>query len=122
MPYVLNRPTAGELQSVSQSLIQGNFNAANTSFNVEHYAFADVTANNGFHNTVTQPQIIGAAHPTTTTNPIIYAMQDSANIGILQYSRGPVFNAYVPAPTPITELHSNSAVPIVWHHQQHRLF
>lgn len=44
-------------------------------------------------------------HPVTTTDPKFYGMQDSANVGIIQYSRGP--NGAVP--TPVTTLQSPAA-------------
>jgi hypothetical protein len=88
----------------SQGQLLSNNQGLDTVFGIEHYKFSDATTNKGFHNTVTQPLIVGAAHPTTTTNPIIYAMQDSANLGTIQYSRGPN-NA---VPTPLTALQSPS--------------
>lgn len=108
MSYNPNIPNATDLLSNSQGQLRTNFQTANTSFGIDHYAFADTTPNNGFHNKVTTPLIVGSAHPATTTNPLLYAMQDSANIGTIQYSRGPS-NA---VPTPITSLHSGTA-PII---------
>lgn len=108
MAFTRNRPTANELLKNSQPLIRSNFNDSDDSFGTEHYAFSDTTANNGLHKKVTTTPL---AHPVTATNPIFYSAQDSANIGYIQYSRGPVFNGYVPAPTPVTRLHS-SVTPI----------
>lgn len=105
MTYNPNIPLATDLQSVSQGQIKDNFSSCNTTFGIDHYSFADATANIGFHNKVTTPLIAGGTHPTTTTNPILYAKQDSANIGVIQYSRGPS-NA---VPSPLTELHSGTA-------------
>ncbi len=96
MPYLRNEPIATDDLDVSQPKLANNTNASDDSFGVDHYKFSDLTSNNGFHNTVTTPLIIGAAHPATTTNPIFYAMEDTANIGLLQYSRGP--NSAVPSP------------------------
>ncbi len=107
MAYTRNRPLASDFVSSSQPTLLQNTNGADDSFGVDHYKFSDTTANNGFHNKVTTPLIIGSAHPATTTNPIFYAMQDTANIGVIQYSRGPS-NA---VPTPVTELHSPT-IPI----------
>lgn len=115
MAYTLNIPQASDLISDSQVKIRDNFNQANTSFGIDHYAFADTTGNNGFHNRVTQPSIVGGVHPVTTTNPIIYAIQDGAGLGVLQYSRGPVYTdangdpPYSPCATPITSIMSPSA-------------
>jgi hypothetical protein len=105
MAFTRNRPTAAELLSTSQGLIRDNFNSSDDSFGVDHYKFSDTTANNGFHNKVTTPLISGSAHPATTTNTIFYAMQDSSNLGNLQYSRG-ASNA---VPSPLTKIHSPTA-------------
>jgi hypothetical protein len=82
-----------------------------TVFGIDHYKFSDLTANKGFHNTVTQPLYVTnpptGLPPITTTNPIIYAFQDSGPAGVLQYSRGPT-NA---VPTPLTSLQS-AATPL----------
>ena len=101
-------PIGTVAQNVTQPQIRTNFSQANTSFGIDHYDFTVTTGNSGFHNTVTTPLIKTSAHPTTTTNPIFYAMQDSSNLGVLQYSRGP--NNEVPSP--MTTLQSSSS-PIV---------
>lgn len=112
MTFTPNRPTATEFLQVSQGLINTNFTSSDNTFGIEHYKFSDVTANKGFHNTVTQPLIIGAAHPTTTTNPIIYAMSSNGSSPFtLQFSRG-TSNA---VPTPITNLNSPST-PLTMSH------
>jgi hypothetical protein len=95
-------PVGTQKLNITQPQIRNNFSQANTSFGEEHYAFSDETSNNGLHNTVTTPLIIGSAHPTTESNPIFYSMQDTMPVGVIQYSRGPN-NA---APTPLTKLHS----------------
>lgn len=105
MTYNPNIPNPTDLLSNSQGQIKTNFSTANTSFGVDHYAFDNATPNNGFHNKVTTPLIAGSAHPTTTTNPIFYAMQDTVNLGVLQYSRGPS-NMW---PTPVTCFQSSSS-------------
>jgi hypothetical protein len=111
-------PLANDRLAKSQQDLLLNNGQLDTSFGVDHYPFSDQTSNNGFHNTVTQPLILAVppsvtpAHPTTGTNAIIYAMQDSTNIGVIQYSKGPIYKGNQPAPTPITELHSPST-PIV---------
>lgn len=104
MSYNPNIPNATDLLSNSQGQIKTNFQTANTSFGVDHYSFDNGTASNGFHNKVTTPLIVGGVHPTTVNEPKLYAMQDSVNAGILQYSRGPN-NA---VPSPVTCLHSPS--------------
>jgi len=106
MTFTPNRPTATEFLQVSQGLINANFTSSDNTFGIEHYKFSDVTANKGFHNTVTQPLIIGAAHPTTTINPIIYTMStNGTGPQTLQFSRG-VNDA---VPTPITNVHSGTS-------------
>lgn len=113
MAFNRNIPPANQLLSDSQSLILDNFNSSDDSFNTDHYGFSNTTANNGFHNKVTMPIIApvppnpNSAHPSSATNTIAYAMQDCPGIGTIQYSRGPTFNGYTPAPTPITRLYSS---------------
>lgn len=99
-------PQPFHLLSNSQNDLLTNMSALDTSFGIDHYKFSDATSNNGFHNTVTTPLIVGSAHPATAAGiPKLYAMQDSANLGVIQYSRGP--NSAVPSP--VTSLHSPSA-------------
>lgn len=106
MPYNTLIPRPTDLLSTSQSDIQNNFLQANTSFGIDHYTFDSLPANNGKHNLVTTPLIVGSAHPATSVNePKMYAMQDSAPLGVLNYSRGGN-NA---PPTPLTSLHSPTA-------------
>jgi hypothetical protein len=106
MAYVRNQPVAGDDLSISQPFLTNNTNGGDDSFGVDHYKFSDTTANNGFHNTVTTPLIVGSAHPTTAAAvPKFYAMQDSSPVGVIQYSRGPS-NA---VPSPVTFLQSQAA-------------
>jgi hypothetical protein len=79
--FIASIPQPSDNLDFSQGQLLSNNQGLDTVFGIEHYKFSDATTNKGFHNTVTQPLIVGAAHPTTTTNPIIYAMQDSANLG-----------------------------------------
>lgn len=107
--YNPNIPQPSDFLSDSQQDILDNFIQSNVSFGVNHYNFSDGSANNGKHNKVTTPLIVGSAHPATAANePIFYAMQDTANLGVLQYSRGGN-NAQ---PTPLTTLQSSSS-PII---------
>ncbi len=108
MTYNPSIPNPGDLLSTSQGDIKDNFSSANTSFGVDHYAFSDLTANNGKHKFVTTPVPSPVAHPVTAADPKFYGMQDTANIGLIQYSRGPN-NA---APSPVTYLQS-TIVPII---------
>ena len=92
--------------------IQGNFEQLNIVYGTDHYPFDNATPNQGFHNIVTTPAFVDnpatGLPPVTTTNPKLYAFQQYAALGVLQYSRGP--NSAVP--TPLTSIHS-SATPIV---------
>lgn len=109
MTYNPNIPQATDDLSDSQGDLLTNFSTANTSFGINHYAFSDLTINNGKHNNVQTPLIVGGVHPTTiAAEPAFYGMQDSVPLGVLQYSRGPS-NA---VPTPVTSLQSTVA-PIV---------
>jgi len=106
--FLPNIPQPNDSLDFSQGQLLSNNQGLDTVFGVDHYAFSDATVSKGMHNKVTTPLIVGAVHPTTATNPVIYGMQDSALLGVLQYSRG-LNNA---VPTPLTSLHSSST-PIV---------
>jgi hypothetical protein len=108
-----NIPQPNDDLSDSQGQILQNFNKANSSFGIDHYSFSDLTVNNGKHNQVTTPAFVdnpptGLAPTTAAAEPKMYAFQDSANVGVINYSRGPS-NA---VPSPITFLQSTAA-PIV---------
>lgn len=86
--------------------LQNNFAQLDTSFAVNHYAFSNQTANNGFHNRVTTPLVVGGVHPATAANvPDFYAMKDGTNAETIQYSRGGN-NA---VPSPVTSIQSPAA-------------
>lgn len=105
MTYNNAIPQPGDELSVSQGDILTNFQVLNNSFGVDHYPYNDLTANNGKHNQLTTPEIAGGVHPSTAGNePKFYAMEDSVNVGVIQYSRGPSDAV----PTPITTLQSPS--------------
>lgn len=110
MAYIRNQPVAADDLDVSQPNLVVNTNGSDDSFGVNHYKFSDTTANNGKHNTVQTPIIVGAVHPTTAANePQFYAMQDYPAIGVLQYSRG----GSDAVPSAVTYLQSPaSAIPI----------
>jgi hypothetical protein len=106
-------PQANDDLSDSQGQILQNFDKANSSFGIDHYNFANLTADNGKHNQITTPAFIDSpptALPPVTiaAEPKMYAFQDSANAGVLNYSRGPS-NA---VPTPLTSIHS-PVTPII---------
>ncbi len=104
--YQPTKPADTDFLAQSAGDIRGNFTQANTVYGTDHYAFDNVSSNQGFHNTVTTPLVVGSAHPATAANiPKIYAMQDLAAFGVLQYSRGGN-NA---SPTPLTNINSGAA-------------
>lgn len=105
MPYY-DTPIADEDQDVSQPKIRTNFQQQNTTYGTDHYAFDNGTANNGFHKQVTSPDQGGDV--VTTTNPAFYAKIPSANIGLIQFSRGPS----APVASPVT-FRQSPATPLV---------
>lgn len=117
MSYNPNIPQPGDNLDISQGDLLTNFTACDVSFGIEHYKFSNLTANNGKHNTVTSPAYVAfplatpsATPPVTAANePKFYGFQDSANVGVIQYSRGPS-NA---VPTPLTSLQSTSAAIVL---------
>ncbi len=110
MVYKPNIPLPTDNLSVSQGDLVGNFQSLNTTFGIDHYPFADTSANSGKHNVVTTPLINGAAHPNTSaTEDKFYAMKDTVPLGILQYSRGwDTGTSLSSVPTPVTSLQSPS--------------
>jgi len=105
MVFIANKPNATDKLKDSQPVIKGNFQQLDASFLVDHYTFSNGTTNNGKHNQVTTPEIVGAAHPTTAAaEPKFYAMNDADQVGVIQYSRGPSDAV----PSPLTRLHGVS--------------
>lgn len=102
-------PLPGDnLANVSQSDLLNNMQSLDSVYGTDHYAFSNLSANAGYHNTVTTPLIVGGVHPTTTTNPVFYGMQDSTNLGVLQYSKMPTVNTLQPpAASPVTYFQSS---------------
>lgn len=109
MPYLRNEPIATDDLDISQPKLQGNTNASDDSFGIDHYQFSDGTSNNGKHKSVTS--ISSGAHAIPIANePKIYGMQDSAPVGVVQYSRYFDSGLGGPAvPTPLTHLQSSAA-------------
>lgn len=101
MSSYVDTPISTDNLNVSAPQIRGNFTQANTSFGMNHYAFNDQTANNGKHSVIQTP-LQGSVPSTVSSEPAIYAYQDSANIGVINYSRGPSDAV----PSPITVLQS----------------
>lgn len=110
--FIPTIPQPNDNLDFSQGQLLSNNGGLDTVFGVDHYKFSDASANKGFHNKVTTPVFVDSPPsglpPVTTTNPIFYGFQDTANVGVIQYSRGPT-NA---VPTPITNLQS-PVTPIV---------
>lgn len=67
MVYLLNQPVATDDLSVSQPILAANTNSADASFGIDHFAFSNLTVNNGFHQKVTLPGT-GLATPTPAAN------------------------------------------------------
>lgn len=114
MTYNPNIPMANDDLSDSQPQLFNNFSIADTSFGVDHYKFSNLSGNTGKHNQITTPIFVdnpptGLPPVTAANEPKAYAFQDSANVGVLQYSRGPS-NA---VPSPITLLQSTSAAIVL---------
>lgn len=109
MTFNPNIPQPTDLLADSQGQFLTNNQTLDNNFGVDHYKFSNVSGNSGKHNQVTTPLIVGSAHPATAANePKFYAMQDTAQTGVLQYSRGGN-NA---VPSPVTYLQSPST-PII---------
>ena len=104
--FIPTIPQPGDNLDFSQGQLLSNNSGLDTVFGIDHYKFSDATVNKGFHKQVTSPN--QGSHPATAANPLFYGMQDSANLGVIQYSRGPN-NA---VPTPVTMLQSSST-PII---------
>lgn len=101
-------PQAGDDLSVSQLDLLNNNISLNSTYGFDHYQFIDTTGNAGAHKKVTTPTF--GSHPAaSSTQDVFYGMQDSANLGILQYSRGwDSANSTSQVPTPLTSKHSTS--------------
>lgn len=56
MAYVTNRPQANELLSDSQEMLKDNFNALDTLYGLDHYAYSNGSAQAGQHNVIQQYQ------------------------------------------------------------------
>lgn len=74
MAYV-DTPLAAEDLDVSQPLIRGNFQQANTSFGIDHYSFSDLTANNGKHKFVHLPEQSPNGPSTAANEGAIYTKE-----------------------------------------------
>lgn len=104
MTYTPGIPLANDYIDQSQPVLKDNFDALDSVFDVDHYKFSDATANLGKHKTVTTPA--ESSHVSTAANePVLYAYQDIAALGVLQYSRG----GSDAVPTPVTSLHGTIA-------------
>lgn len=76
--YNPNVPQPNDDLSDSQGQILQNFQKANSSFGIDHYTFADLTVNNGFHQRVTFPG--NATAPTPGANyGAYYAVTNASN-------------------------------------------
>lgn len=112
--FLNNIPQSAQFLDFSWTQLLANNQALDSIFGIDHYKFSNLTANQGFHNTVTTPgyvttpPTVPVIPPVTTTNPIFYGFQTldaggnpTTSLGLLQFSRGPS-NAI---PTPLTRIH-----------------
>jgi len=67
MVFLPNIPQPTDDQSNSQGQLLGNNQQLDTSFAVDHYAFSDLTANNGKHKAV---HLVNQSDPTTAAGEI----------------------------------------------------
>lgn len=113
--FLPNIPNANDfLDTTSQPQLKSNNQALDARFGVDHYKFSDATGQSGKHNTVTTPIFIdspptGLPPVTIATEPKIYAFQQTAPFGVLQYSKGwAVAAAQSQVPSPITTVQSQA--------------
>lgn len=84
--YLPNIPQPGDVLSISQGQILGNFQKADSSFGNDHYAFSNGSANNGKHQVIRTPdQVTDPA--TATSEPAIYAKSVFTTPQVLQFSK-----------------------------------
>lgn len=101
MSYNNSIPMPNDDLSDSQAQILQNFMALDTSFGQDHYTFSDLTSSNGKHKVIRTPT--QGSDPSTPVDEVaFYANQPSANVGAIQFSRGPSSAV----PSPVTYLHS----------------
>lgn len=70
MPFNPNIPQPSDLLSDSQGDLLGNMSQLDTSFGVDHFAFSNLTSNNGFHQKVTLPGNLAAPAPAANYGDI----------------------------------------------------
>ncbi len=85
MTFNPNIPQPTDDLSDSQGQILTNFSSCNTSFGVNHYAFSDVTANNGKHKFMQMPQQVAA--PVTAGNELALVAIDQSGETELCYRK-----------------------------------
>jgi hypothetical protein len=87
MPFNPNIPQATDRLAKSQQDLLQNNQQLNTSFGINHYAFSDLTANNGMHK---QCQLVELSNPAPVsgTDSVYCAVAGSPSLGELFYVRG----------------------------------
>lgn len=88
MTYNPNVPEATEKLSVSQGNLKTNSTAANTSFGIDHYPFDDLTANNGHHKTIHQPD--QSSLPAIGSTAQITGYEKNSNLGTLSWGQSTI--------------------------------
>lgn len=115
MAFLNNIPQSSDDLSDSQADLLGNFQALDSVYGTDHFAFSNATANNGYHNVVTTPVIVPQAHPATGVhitklyNNYETQVGSIKAVGPIQYSRGE--NSAVPSP--VTNINSTSAAVVL---------
>lgn len=113
--FLPNIPQSPDNLDFSQPQLLANNQGLDTVFGIDHYKFSNDTGNKGFHNRITTPPVAAGADADAPTGYArLYASTLTANVGLLQYSKGPNASYAVTGsvPTPITKLHSTGA-PLV---------
>lgn len=82
--YNPNIPQPNNLLSNSQADILNNFNSADSTFDLNHYKFSDVTTNKGKHKYVTLP-VLGALPATVAGDGVLYT-KSTGGVAALFYS------------------------------------
>jgi len=100
MVYKKSIPQPTDNLDDSQVDLLNNFTQLDDSFDVDHVAFSDTTADNGRHKTVTF--VKQTAEPTTAADQVKgYTIEPIAATGPIQFSKGESDSV----PTPVTGMH-----------------
>lgn len=87
MPFNPNIPQATDRLAKSQQDLLNNNQQLDTSFGINHYAFSDLTANNGMHKQCQLVEQVGAPVPGAGTDSL-YTFVTAIPLGELFFVRG----------------------------------